>query len=255
MQTDNDALVRLIDYTGKGQEPNAADYAARLLITVKNTRLERSVREQSVRELTQHEVNEELNHIASTIPSSWEFVHYIFEISNVSRIFTHQLVRHRNASFAEMSTQIMDVSEGGEIKGENNVVIPDEMLNNSHYIFNHSVNMSFANYHKLLLNGLSRDAARRALPLGTKTSIIMSINLRILVELIRSRSSLRNMKEMRNVVVKPCEVATAVHPFFKKFLNYDETVLEDIEGILTENNVKPYDRARMYKAIDRMTRK
>ncbi len=53
---------------------------------------------------------EELRYMFGTIQSGFEFVDYIFLISDVSRAFTHQLVRHRSGtSFAEQARRIVDM--------------------------------------------------------------------------------------------------------------------------------------------------
>ena len=44
--------------------------------------------------MSDEQKEEELKYVFGTIGSSWEFVDYIFLITDVSRAFTHQAVRH-----------------------------------------------------------------------------------------------------------------------------------------------------------------
>jgi thymidylate synthase ThyX len=77
--------VTLINYTH-----NAMD----LLIFTKNTRLTMSPdRLEEIAKWPLERKWNELEYMANTIPSSWEFCDYTFMIEGVTRAFTHQLVR------------------------------------------------------------------------------------------------------------------------------------------------------------------
>jgi thymidylate synthase ThyX len=79
--------VTLINYT-----PDALE----TLIFTKNTRLRMSATGlDEIREWPEEKKAKELEYMKNTIQSSWEFVDYVFLISDVTRAFTHQLVRHR----------------------------------------------------------------------------------------------------------------------------------------------------------------
>jgi hypothetical protein len=107
--------VTLIDFTGAGFNDPAA-HAAALLVFTKNTRLEMSAGGLAkYLSKPMMELLEELEYMANTIPSSWEFVDYTFMIEGVTRAFTHQLVRTRTASFAQQTMRVLNVSEGNEM--------------------------------------------------------------------------------------------------------------------------------------------
>jgi hypothetical protein len=70
----------------------------------------------------QDRVLEELDYIAKTIRSSWEMVDYTFQITGVTRAFTHQFVRTRTGSYAQQSQRSVDMSTGIE------VLMPESVL-------------------------------------------------------------------------------------------------------------------------------
>src|SRR4029079_15988928 len=103
--------VRLIDYTAK-YAPYPDDCAAKLLIYIKNTRVTQGeLAQRAVSKLSSDQVAEELRAIANTNRSSWEFIHYTWEITGVTRAFTHQFVRSRHFSFAQQAMRVADMSE------------------------------------------------------------------------------------------------------------------------------------------------
>ena len=85
--------VQLISYT---------DDAVNLLLFTKNTRLMNDDDAYSqIAEWPNEKKQEELDYMLQTIRSSWEFIDYTFNIRDVSRGFTHQFVRTRQASYAQ----------------------------------------------------------------------------------------------------------------------------------------------------------
>ena len=67
----------------------------------------------------------EIEYMANTVPSSWEFCDYSFMITGVTRAFTHQLVRTRTASYAQQAMRVLTEEEqkdlqtnADEIEGE-----------------------------------------------------------------------------------------------------------------------------------------
>jgi thymidylate synthase ThyX len=63
-----------------------------------------------------------LDYISKTIRSSWEFVDYTFQITGVTRAFTHQFVRTRTGSYAQQSQRSVDMSSGIEVRMPNSVL-------------------------------------------------------------------------------------------------------------------------------------
>ena len=85
--------VKLINYT---------DDAKNLLLFTKNTRLMNVENAyDAIKKWPDEKKQGELDYMLRTIKSSWEFVEYTFDIRDVTRAFTHQFVRTRQASYAQ----------------------------------------------------------------------------------------------------------------------------------------------------------
>jgi len=85
----------LIDFTGKGT-PNPAWHAADILIFTKSTRLTMAPEGlEQIERLPEETKLKELEQMAKTIPSSWEFVDLTFLFSGVTRACAQQITRTR----------------------------------------------------------------------------------------------------------------------------------------------------------------
>ena len=95
--------VTLISHTQSAED---------LLIFAKSTRLEmKPDLLDKVKAMSETEKSEQLEYMANTIPSSWEFVDYVFLVEGVSRAYTHQQVRTRSASYAQQTMRVLNMGE------------------------------------------------------------------------------------------------------------------------------------------------
>lgn len=129
------------------------------------------------------------------------------EFNNISRGVTHELVRHRLASFTQESTRYVDESNF-------QVVIPpdkkpDEKLVSLDFSDHSSINVSFQDWMDLneqMYIGL-RDAgwvaqdARQVLPIGIKAQIVITANFREWRHIFQLRCSPAAHWEIRRVMV------------------------------------------------------
>jgi flavin-dependent thymidylate synthase len=203
--------VSLIDYTGKGLGPRSA---AELMVFTKSTRLKMTPGLfDSIKEMSDLEIDKELDYMSKTIPSSWEFCHYTFLIEGVTRAFTHQFVRTRNGSYAQQTMRILDVSgftyhTGPSISG-------DEILESQYDDVMKYINQA---YDELIANGATIEDARGILPTNIHTNIVASFNLRTLAEMISKRSSSRTQDEYRDVILAMSDAILDVHPWAFRFI-------------------------------------
>lgn len=108
-----------------------------------------------------------------------EFVDVIVYFQNVSRGFTHELVRHRLCSFAQESTRYVDPSKSS---GYNFILPPDKdphekIDNNADYDLSGIVEM-YENIYRILIEaGWKTEDARQFLPIGIKSDIYCKANL------------------------------------------------------------------------------
>lgn len=93
------------------------------------------------------------------------------------RGISHEIVRHRLASYAQESTRYCDYSKD-KFNQECSFIQPPNLTKDQLIIWKKSCNYAEENYFKLLKNGYSAQFARSVLPTCLKTEIIMTANLR-----------------------------------------------------------------------------
>ena len=125
--------------------------------------------------------------------SPLEHVVFPFAIDDVSRVLTHQLVRHRIASYTQQSLRYT------KAKGPLQVVIPDKMqawLMNYHPTI---CNELFNIYKDAVNAGIPEEDARYILPLGVTSSIFVTMNLRSLMNFMAERLCSHAQLEIREL--------------------------------------------------------
>ena len=97
----------------------------------------------------------------------------------VDRGISHELVRHRLASFAQESTRYCNYSKD-DFGSEITFIIPDylEYKSEGWNIWKESMKQAEEAYFKMLDFGLSPQQARAVLPNSLKTEVVMTANLR-----------------------------------------------------------------------------
>jgi flavin-dependent thymidylate synthase len=243
--------ITLLDYTGNGR----ADpyWGADLLIFAKHTRTHMS--ETGLDEIhawSKEKKDAELEYIANTIPGSWELVDYTMLIQDVSRTFTHQLVRTRTASYAQQSMQINDHSEFEYRVGPS---VDFDSRNDIEY----AMQAVRGAYKTLLERGVKTMDAREILPTGALTNVIMKANLRTFVDLIHTRTSPRNAGEFVDVANLMRQRIMEVHPWAQFFLDRtaDRAMADLDEAIkaLPMSDDVAGEKFRMLKLVDQIRRK
>jgi flavin-dependent thymidylate synthase len=205
--------VSLIDFTGAG----SADpqwYAAELLAFTKSTRLQMSPGLLAeIRAWPRERLQSELDYMANTIPSSWEFVNYTFLIEGVSRAFTHQFVRTRTGSYAQQTMRVLNMCEYEYVPTHRNKEDPEAMA----LLQNHRM-LTQATYKALTNRGQAPEDARGILPTNIATNIVAQFDLRALSGLTASRTGGRTQGEYRDVMSAMADAVLATHPWAERFL-------------------------------------
>lgn len=236
--------VSLIEFTGSGHT-DPAHHAAALLAFTKATRLKMSAGGfEEFKKKPMAELLKELEYMANTIPSSWEFVHYTFMVEGVTRAFTHQFVRTRTASFAQQTLRVLDVSEGRGWEYGTGPTIPqfndvDGEKDRNRQIRGNSYHAGMAvvaeAYKVLIEHGAAIEDARGILPTNILTNIVMDCNMRTFVELVRKRSSSRTQGEYRDVLEGMKEAVRAVHPWIDLFIERTaDRAINDLEAMIID---------------------
>lgn len=243
--------VTLIDYTGANHK-RPDRYAAAQIIFAKSTRLEMQPNLfNEILNWSDERMEKELEYIANTIPSSWEFVHYNFLITGVTRAFTHQFVRTRTASFAQQTMRVLNVSDG---PGWDYYTGPSiHYGSKANDIYDSMMSDIDDAYKALINNGVKVEDARGVLPTNIKTNILVSMNMRTLVEMIRKRSSPRTQGEYRDVLEQIKEVTFSVHPWLRMFVErtFDKAA-QELDAEIQRLDIPAEQRTHLMKLVDQM---
>lgn len=128
-----------------------------------------------------------------------EHVSASFRIDGISRSCLAQLTRHRMASFSVMSQRYC------EIDGDDWYVIPPSVIEAGEEVgFCAEMDKAAKAYRRLLAKGVKKEDARFLLPEATKTSLIMTINVRSLMNFLSLRldkSAQWEIRELANAIV------------------------------------------------------
>lgn len=121
-----------------------------------------------------------------------------FDIKGVSRVLSHQLVRKRiGFSYAQRSQRY--INEDGF-----DYVTPGTINENKDALFHFNDVMKYANrvYNKLINKGVPKEDARFVLPNATHTTLVLSCNLRSLMDFCEERLCTRAQWEIRELAAK-----------------------------------------------------
>jgi flavin-dependent thymidylate synthase len=191
--------VELLSYT-----PDALN----LLLRTKGTRLAHT---DDPAAWTPEAKQQHLDYMRDTIKSSWEFVDYTFRISEVTRAFTHQLVRTRAGSYAQESQRTVDVRDhqwnplrSGDYTQK---AVHDEYMRDAIDAYAAEVD-----------EGIPVQDARELLPTGIHTSIIAKFDLRTLSHMAEVRLCVRTQGEYQEVFRAMKARVVGVHDWAEPFI-------------------------------------
>ena len=130
-----------------------------------------------------------------------------FEISGISRACSHQLVRHRLASYSQESQRYVDMSDP-------QFVVPPDIAANPRAmeIWEGVVDELKAAYRELRELGIRKEDARFLLPNATATRIVMSANFREWRHIIRLRTNPAAQWEIRELANRVLDILYQVAP-------------------------------------------
>ncbi|MFH1612950.1 MAG: FAD-dependent thymidylate synthase [bacterium] len=149
--------------------------------------------------------------VASGHESPLEHVKFTFAIEGVSRALTHQLVRHRIASYSQQSQRYVKEEKFAYIippSIEEDEVLKNEFINIMEQI-QKSYNKIIARFkEKNRIGEKANEEARFVLPQAVETKIVVTMNCRELINFFKQRCCLRAQWEIRNLanqMLKICQ--------------------------------------------------
>lgn len=120
-----------------------------------------------------------------------------FELSGISRACSHQLVRHRLASYSQESQRYVDLSQLDLVVPPAIAANPDAMQ-----IWDRLAGQMTAAYRELLALGARREDARFLLPNAAATRIVVTMNFRELLHFFKVRIHPAAQWEIRTVAIE-----------------------------------------------------
>jgi thymidylate synthase (FAD) len=168
--------------------------------------------------------------IGSGHTSTIEHASFTFGIEGISRACSHQLVRHRIASYSQQSQRYVDLS-----KDDLGYIIPPSIANDDEKSEKYKKVMETleAKYKELIDSGVKPEDARYILPNACQTKIVMTMNARSLLNFFQERTCQRAQWEIRALANEMLKKVQPVAP--KIFKNAGPTCRS--QGICWEGNM------------------
>jgi len=136
-----------------------------------------------------------------------EHITFTFHVSGVSRNLTHQLVRHRLASYLQQSNRIVKPEQ-------DDFVIPPSIEKSASFTQHYKEWMEgqWANYQTLIKLGVPVEDARYLLPSGYFTHIAITMNARQLLHFFELRCAKPAQWEIREMACIMLEICHKEYP-------------------------------------------
>lgn len=182
--------VRLINYT-KDPEKIVAQSARLCYSAISVEKLEEKLTNESIIKLIKKIMK--LGHY-----SVLEHATFTFAIEGISRVTSHQLVRHRLASFSQQSQRYVKITKEGFP-----YIVPKSIAKDKELakIFIDAIKELDGIYQLLLDHKIEAEDARYVLPQAVTTKMIISANARELLLIFKLRCCNRAQWEIREVAM------------------------------------------------------
>ena len=143
--------------------------------------------------------------------STMEHVSFTFGIEGVSRVLTHQLVRHRLASYSQQSQRYV-------AEHDFEYILPSSIAERPEASERFKALMENIQqaYNDLVEAGVPKEDARYVLANATETKIVVTMNARSLMHFFNLRCCNRAQWEIRELAYKMLAEAKAVAPLLFK---------------------------------------
>lgn len=130
---------------------------------------------------------------------------FTFSVEGVSRALTHQLVRHRIASFSQQSQRYVSLDEPDYVVPHTVEADPEKRR-----VYEEAMGNAWDAYRRLESLGIPPEDARYVLPNGCTTNIVMTMNARELRHFFGLRCCNRAQWEIREMADRMLEICRKV---------------------------------------------
>jgi thymidylate synthase (FAD) len=138
-----------------------------------------------------------------------EHVSFTFGIEGISRACSHQLVRHRLASYSQQSQRYVT------FKGDEFPLVVPESISTSKkrvQLFDKAIKAAAKAYRELVDDGVPAEDARFVLPNAAETKIIVTMNARELLHFFELRCCERAQWEIRAMAIEMLRIVKPAAP-------------------------------------------
>ncbi|MGQ9585524.1 MAG: FAD-dependent thymidylate synthase [Anaerolineae bacterium] len=147
------------------------------------------------------------NRIREGHESIIEHASLTFEVSGISRACSHQLVRHRLASYSQESQRYVDMSNAQWVRPPTIAANPEALA-----LWEQALAGLRDAYRSLRELGIPKEDARYLLPNAAQTRLVVTMNLREIRHVCRLRITREAQWEIREVAIRMLRLAHEVAP-------------------------------------------
>jgi thymidylate synthase (FAD) len=115
------------------------------------------------------------------------------------RGISHEIVRHRIASYSQESTRYVNYTKENHGSGNIQFILPEGLNQAQEQSIKESYLFAELGYNECIASGMSPQQARDILPNGLKTEIVMTANFREWLHFIKLRTSPKAHPKMQTV--------------------------------------------------------
>lgn len=165
-----------------------------------------------------------------------EHIHFTFAVEGISRVLTHQLVRHRIASYSQQSQRYVKLEQFEYIIPPSIAQIPEakekfiRAMEQDQQNYNELVELLYAKHYEGLIESgktpkqskgmaekMAIEDARYVFPNACETKIVFTMNARSLMNFFHHRCCERAQWEIRQLAVEMLRIVKGVAPTIFKY--------------------------------------
>jgi len=142
--------------------------------------------------------------------SPFEHADFTFSADGISRALSHQLVRHRIASYSQESQRYVNYMKTESLP----YIVPPSLANHpeARQIFDDAVQKTLEAYRLMVNAGVAPEDARYIFPNAIETKLVFTMNARSLFNFFEQRCCLKAQWEIRQLAFDMLKAVRAVAP-------------------------------------------
>jgi thymidylate synthase (FAD) len=161
-------------------------------------------------------------------------ISFTFAVEDISRACSHQLVRHRVASFSQQSQRYTPIRRLKE-----RVIVPPSIEEKTRSQFNEHIDSESKTYETMVRAGVPREDARFVLPNATETHLLLTMDSHSLLHFLGLRCCTRAQWEIKTLADRMLiELRRAAPKIFKRAGPYCFQLGQCPEGRFTCGKMK-----------------